>query len=88
MRWTGVIGGHLLSGGSDGQRMLAGTASRPLAGDDPTGVEELAAGHVLEHERVVRRERERGVQRGEGGVPWGGEALFVGGGGVASECAA
>ena len=25
------------------------------------GVEELAAGHVLEHERVVRRERERGV---------------------------
>ena len=42
------------------------------------GVEELAAKHVLEHKRVVvHRERKRGMQRGQGGVHVGRQALFL-----------
>ena len=41
------------------------------------GIEELAAKHVLEHKRVVHRECKRGMQRGQGGVHVGRQALFL-----------
>lgn len=41
------------------------------------GVEELAAKHVLEHKRVVHHERKCGMQRGQGGVHVGRQALFL-----------